>query len=350
MDERRRPSIALLAAPETSPFVLYGLYDVLLSVGAVYPDMTVGQPGDALLDVRIVAAEADPFRCFGNVLVEPHAAIDAVDRVDVVIVCDMYTPIDTAPLGRYAREIDWLRRMHARGSVVASVCTGSLLLAEAGLLDGRQCAAHWAYGDLFRRQFPKVRFSGRSILSLQSEPEGVITAGGVTSWQDLALHLIARLCGPEHAVRTAKVYLLAGHEDGQLPFAAMNRRVQQDDAAISRCQAWIAQNYAVANPVSAMAERSGLTRRTFARRFRSATGSLPIDYVHDLRIDEARRMIETDAGSIDEVGYRVGYEDPTFFRRLFTRKTGLTPAAYGRKFAGIADGPRADVAASGLRR
>jgi transcriptional regulator GlxA family with amidase domain len=343
MEERRRPSIALLAAPETSPSVLYGLYDVLLSVGAVYPDMTMGQPGDALLDVRIVAAEPEPFRCFGNVLVEPHAAIDGVDRVDVVVVCDMYTPIDAAPLGRYAREIDWLRRMHANGSLVASVCTGSLLLAEAGLLDGRPCATHWAYGDLFRRQYPKVRLSGRSILNLESEAEGVITAGGVTSWQDLALHLIARLCGREHALRTAKVFLLAGHEDGQLPFAAMSRRIQRDDAAIGRCQAWIAQNYACANPVAAMAERSGLKRRTFGRRFRSATGYLPIEYVHDLRIDEARRLIEAGAGAIDEVGYAVGYEDPTFFRRLFKRRTGLTPAAYRRKVAGIVGSAPADL-------
>ncbi len=260
----------------------------------------------------------------------------ALDRVDVVVVCDLYTPIDTAPHGRYPREVEWLRRMHAQGSLIASVCTGSLLLAEAGLLDGRRCATHWAYGDLIRRQYPAVEFSGRSILDLDSEADGVITAGGVTSWQDLALHLIGRLCGPEHAIRTAKVYLLAGHEDGQLPFAAMNRSIQHDDAAIGRGQAWIAENYADANPVAAMAERSGLKRRTFARRFRSATGSLPIEYVQDLRVDEARRLIETGSGSIDDVGYRVGYEDPTFFRRLFKRKTGLTPAAYRRKFAGDA--------------
>ncbi len=343
MDKRRKPSIALLAAPETSPSVLYGLYDVLLSVGSMYPDMTMGEPGDALLDVVIVAAAKEPFRCFGNILVEPHEAIDAVDAVDVAIVCDMYTPIDKAPLGRYDREIEWLRRMHASGSLLASVCTGSLLLAEAGLLDGRGCSAHWAYGDLFRKQYPKVEFSERSVLDLRSESEGVITAGGVTAWQDLALHLIRRLCGPEHALQTAKVFLLAGHEDGQLPFAVMNRQIQGADAAIGRSQAWIAQHYAGPNPVAAMAERSGLKPRTFGRRFRSATGHLPIDYVHALRIDEAKKLIESGPAGIDEVGYQVGYEDPTFFRRLFKRKTGLTPAAYRRKFAGIAEGsmPRA---------
>ena len=84
-----------------------------------------------------------------------------------------------------------------------------------------------------------------------------------------------------------------------------------------------------------MAERSGLKPRTFARRFRTATGYLPMDYVHALRIEEAKQLIETESVGIDQVGFSVGYEDPTFFRRLFKRRAGLTPAAYRRKFAGI---------------
>lgn len=325
----------LLATAETSPSVLYGLYDILLSVGAVYPDMTTGEPGDAMLDVRIVAADGEPFRCFGNVLVEPHAAIGDIDAVEAAVVCDVYSPIDTVPRGRYLREIEWLKQMHAHGSTIASVCTGSLMLAEAGLLDGRRCAGHWAYLDLFRANYPAIEFDEGSILDLSSEPEGVITAGGVTSWQDLALHLIARLCGPGHALRTAKVFLLAGHEDGQLPFAAMGRRVQSSDAVIGRCQAWIAGHSETANPVTAMAELSGLSSRTFARRFRAATGYLPMQYVHGLRIERAKEIIEAGADDLDDVGFEVGYADPTFFRRLFKRKTGLTPAAYRRKFAGI---------------
>ena len=163
----------------------------------------------------------------------------------------------------------------------------------------------------------------------------MITAGGVTSWQDLALHLIARFCGPEQATRTAKVYLFGGHEDGQLPFAAMTWRVRADDRVIRECLAWIAGSYATPSPVSAMVERSGLTKRTFARRFQAATGRRPIDYVHALRIEGARQRLEAGQATVDAVGYEVGYEDPTFFRRLFKRTTGLTPAAYRRKFAPI---------------
>jgi transcriptional regulator GlxA family with amidase domain len=330
-----KPLIALLAAPETSPSVLYGFYDVLLSVGAVYPDMTAGTPGDAMLDVRIVSATGEPFRCFGNVPIEPHATIDMIERADVAIVCDMYTPIDSAPHDRYASEIAWLRRVHGNGTLVASVCSGSLILAEAGLLDGRECTTHWAYRDLFREQYPRVKLAASSILNLSCEGEGIVTAGGVTAWQDLALHIIARLCGVQHALRTAKVYLFSGHEDGQLPFASMCRRIQSNDAIIANCQRWIADNYTCQNPVASMAEHSGLAPRTFARRFRAATGYLPMEYVHALRIEEAKQIIETDDADMDEAGYLVGYEDPTFFRRLFKRQVGLTPAAYRRKFSGL---------------
>jgi transcriptional regulator GlxA family with amidase domain len=334
-----KPRVGLFAAPETSPAVLFGLYDVLSTVGAVYPDMTTGVEGDALLDVKIVGADPAPFRCFGNVLIEPHASIDDGASYDVVIVCDLYTPITTAPHGRFAREASWLRTLHASGVLIGSVCTGSLLLAEAGLLDGRTSAGHWAYADLYSSEYPDVAFDATAILVLASESEGVITAGGVTAWQDLALHVIARLCGREHAVRTAKVHLLTGHQDGQLPFAAMVKRGDPNDAVIVRAQAWIADNYASENPVATMAERSGLQQRTFGRRFRAATGRRPIEYVHEVRIDEARRILESSALGVDEVGYSVGYEDPTFFRRLFKRMTGITPAAYRRKFAAIARYP-----------
>jgi transcriptional regulator GlxA family with amidase domain len=163
-----------------------------------------------------------------------------------------------------------------------------------------------------------------------------VTAGGVTSWQDLALYLIARLCGREQAIRTAKVFLFAGHEDGQLPFSAMTRSVDGSDAVIAECQGWIAENYQTENPVQHMAERSGLNPRTFARRFRVATGYQPIDYVRALRVEEAKQMLEMSETGLDEIAATVGYSDAATFRRLFKKKAGLTPASYRRKFQGIA--------------
>jgi len=343
LNQGTKPLIALLAAPETSASVLYGLYDVLASVGAVYLDMTTGAPGRELLDVRIVAAEGKPFHCVGNVPVEPHASVNDIDTLDAVVVCDMYTAIHTTPIGRYPREIAWLRRTHEHGALISSVCSGSLLLAEAGLLDGRTATAHWAYRDMFQRYFPNVRFKSESMLCLTSAEERVVTAGGVSAWHDLAVYLIARFCGQIQAIETAKVFLISGHSEGQSPYAVMTRPIDSSDAPISNCQSWIAENYAGANPVERMVERSGLNARTFARRFRAATGYAPIDYVQALRIEEAKQMLESDGIGIEEIGASVGYEDPASFRRVFKRQVGLPPAAYRRKFQRIAQIARPPV-------
>ncbi len=330
------PRVCLLVAAETSPSVLYGLFDVLTTVGAIYPEMTTGESGNPLLDVKVVAATGEPFRCYGNVMVEPDMAIDDAIETDVAIVCEMYQPIDTPPRGRYGREIEWIKRMHAKGAIVASVCTGSLILAEAGLLDGYEAAGHWAYREMYRDHYPKVTMRENAILCLAGERDRIVTAGAVNSWQELVLYLITRLCGPKQALRTAKIFLLSDHACGQLPFAVTTPRRQQADAVIGDCQAWIADNYACSNPVAGMAERAGLQPRTFARRFRSATEYQPMDYVHAIRIEEAKQLLETSDISVEEVSHAVGYEDPTSFRRLFKRKGGLTPAAYRRKFVGIA--------------
>jgi transcriptional regulator GlxA family with amidase domain len=333
MPDTRRPLVCLLAAQATAPSVLYGLYDVLATAGAVYAEMTTGQAGEALLDVKIVAAQAAPFRCAGGIPVEPHASIDTVAAPDVALVCDLFTPIDTPPRGVYDAEIAWLQRLHRRDTLIASVCSGSLLLAEAGLLDGLDAAGHWGYRHLFRDHYPAVRWREDAILCRSGERDRIVTAASVTAWQDLALYLIARLCGPMHAIQAAKVFLLSPHTDGQLPFAAMTRLVQRSDAVVQDCQVWFADNYPCTNPVAQMTGRSGLSARTFARRFRAATGYLPIDYVHAIRIEEAKQLLETGSQPIDEVGRAVGYEDPASFRRLFKRVAGMTPGSYRRRFA-----------------
>ena len=290
MNKQKKPLIMLLAAPESSASVLYGLYDVLLSVGAVYPEMVAGVPGQELLDVRIVSAEGKPFHCLGNIPVEPHTSVDEVVKPDAVIVCDMYTSIYDVPKGRYPREVAWLKQMHGDGALVASVCSGSLLLAEAGLLNGHDATAHWAYRDMFQRHYPKVSFRNESILCLAAEGDRIVTAGGVSAWHDLTVYLIARFCGYKHAIETAKIFLISGHSEGQSPYSVMTRPMESADGSMSDCQAWIADNYATTKPVERMVKRSGLNPRTFSRRFRAATGFSPIEYVQALRIEGAKQI------------------------------------------------------------
>jgi transcriptional regulator GlxA family with amidase domain len=270
-------------------------------------------------------------------MVEPHASIDDVEQPDAVVVCDMYTPINQPPRGTYPREVEWLKRVYANDALLTSVCSGSAVLAETGLLDGLEVASHWAYRHMFREFYPKLKWQEDSVLNLSAEQKRIITAGAVTAWQDLAIYLIRRFCGVQHSIDTAGVHLISTHTDGQLPYASMTRNKQHNDAVISDCQDWIADNYNCTNPVTRMTDRTGLQTRTFARRFRAATGYHPLDYVQELRIEIAKKLLSTEATNIDDISVSVGYEDPTSFRRLFKRKAGLTPAVYRKKFAGIAD-------------
>lgn len=331
-----KPLICLLVSQETSASILYGLYDVLGNVGSDYEDMLGGTVGDSLLDIRIVARSLDPFDCLSGISVQPQAGLDDIEHADAVVVCDMYTPVNESPLGKHLPEIQWLKHMYARGALLCSVCSGSTLLAESGLLNGHEVTSHWAYQDMFRNYFPRVTMKPGMILNLSAEKNRLVSAGGVTSWQDLSIYLIERFCGLGAARNTARVHLLLRHEDGQLPFSSMSHNSGHDDAIVRECQTWIEENYDRPNPVSEMVGRSGLNSRTFARRFRAATGYQPIDYVQGIRIEAAKNLLESNAANVESISSSVGYEDPASFRRVFKRKVGLTPAVYRRKFSGIA--------------
>ena len=315
--------------------MLYGVYDVLSMVGMVYLDMVTGVPGEGLLDVRIVAQSRQAFRCFGNILVEPHAGIDEITTTDAVVVCDRYTRHDSSHRGTYPELVKWLKQMHVNNAILTSICSGSTILAETGLLDGLEVSGHWAYQHLYRKNYPKVKWRKDLTLNLSGENNRIITSGGVTAWQGLALYLIEHFCGRQHAIETAKAHLLSGHLNGQLPFSAMNQNELHNDAIVKNIQQWIARNYSLNNPVEKMTRQSGLHTRTFARRFRAATGYFPLDYVQELRVESAKNLLQTGELGVDEISGKVGYQDTASFRRLFKRKAGLTPMAYRKKFTGI---------------
>jgi len=330
--------VSLLALPESSASVLYGLYDVLSGAGRLWSEMTGEPEACAGMTVEIVSPSREPFRCWGGIPVAPHASLAERSASDLVVIADLAIPIDFDPRGAWPESIGWVRGQHAAGAVVAAVCSGSVLLAEAGLLDGRAATTHWAYERLFATHFPKVDLRIREVMVADGpggQPGQIVTSGGAASWEDLVLHLIGRFCGDAEARRMAKTFLIGDRSDGQLPYAAMTRPRPHDDQAIADCQVWIADHYAAPNPVSRMVARCGLPERSFKRRFRAATGFTPVTYVQTLRMEEAKQQLETTDWSTEQVGAAVGYEDPAFFRRLFKRHTGITPARYRQRFRGL---------------
>ena len=329
------PVIAILVTPETAASVVYGMYDLFRAAGRDWPMVVGGSPGAALLEPVIVGARAGVVRVANEVTIEAQRSLDEMLTPTAVCVPELMIGPHEPPEGLFAAEVQWVRRCHANGALLATSCSGAMLLGEAGLLDGEDATTHWAFCDMLQQRYPLARVRPQRAMITAGEGQRLVMAGGGSSWMDLALYLIARLAGIEAAMQVAKLNLIDWHHVGQQPFARMACSRQVEDAVIGRCQAWIADHYTHPAPVAAMTEHSGLAERSFQRRFKLATGMTPMEYIQTLRIEEAKHLLETTAGPIEAVAEEVGYDDAAFFSRLFRRSVNLTPAQYRRRFGGM---------------
>lgn len=341
--------IAILACPEVGASTLYGMYDLLAGAGRDWEALIEGRPADAPLRPRIVSRDGQALEVGNGVRVTPHAALDDCLSAAVVCVPELAVPPDAAFTRQLAPEIAWLRRCYEHGATIATACSGAVLLAETGLLDGQPATTHWAYCEPMQQRYPRIDVQGHRALVVAGDGQRLLMAGGGVSWMDMALFLIARLLGVEAAIRMARLNLIDWQDIGQQPFASLTRSRQQHDALIGEVQAWIGENYGVRSPVAAMAARSGLPERSFERRFRRATGMSPLEYVQTLRLEEAKQQLETTQLPVDAIAGECGYEDAGYFSRLFARKVGLTPAQYRRRFGGLRQALSAGTPAAGAR-
>ena len=324
--------VLIAAIPETAGSALYGMVDVLCATGTIWPTLLRSEQVRPCFRVRIVSPDGALFSCGNRIPVNPDGAVGDDPFAPIVILPEIWLGPDETVGGRHPQLIAWIRRSHERGATIYSACSGALLLAETGLLDGCPATSHWGYTDLFRRRFPKVRFDPAPSL-VYADPEGsIVTAGGTTSWHDLALHLIARHVNPGEAMRIARVYLLKWHPEGELPYTPLVRPQPHGDALVRRCEAFLEHHFPEADAIPAAIAAMGIPERTLKRRFRSATGMPLIDHLQNLRVEHGKQLLETTDLPVEEISAAVGYADPSFFRRLFRRRVGLAPGAYRRMF------------------
>jgi len=322
----------IVALPETAGSALYGMIDVLSATGSLWRQLVGEEPGASLIRPRIVAPSRAPFQCGNNIPVSPDLGVGEDPDAGIVILPELWLAPDDDMDGRYPELVDWIRRRHRAGSTIYTACSGSVLLAATGLLNGCEATSHWAYQDLFRTRFPEVRFRPEPNLVFADPTGRIVTAGGTTSWHDLAIHIISRHCSPGEALRIAKVYLLKLHGEGQLPYASLVRRQPHADSAVRHAEEWLSKNFQEPHAVASVVAESGIPERSLKRRFKTATGCTIISYVQNLRVEEAKRRLETGSASSDDISASVGYENFAFFRRVFKRSTGLTPGQYRRMF------------------
>jgi transcriptional regulator GlxA family with amidase domain len=329
---RERIRVGIPIFPECDPSIIYGVFDTLWAAGRAWDTVTGAVASEGLFEPRLVGVVEGPIKLVTGVSVLAQDTIDQVTQTDIVFVPNVMVGLTHGTRVLDRRLIDWIRRMHANGAQMFGTCGGALVLAEAGLLEGREATTHWVYEAVFRKFFPNVKLHMERVLVQNGPGNNLVCGGGASSWQDLALLLVAKYGGTEEAIRISKLFLYQWHRDGQLPFQSMVQNVGHGDGVILKCQEWVAQHYQRQEIITEMVRLSGLPKRSFDRRFRAATGYSPLAYVQTLRIEEAKQMLETSNIAVEQVGREVGYEDAASFRRLFRRLSGIGPSDYRRKF------------------
>ena len=313
--------IDLLIYPEAQLSAVHGLTDLFLVANRLARERLGAEAPH--LRIRHLAQDGASGAVIGVFDTDP----DSAGAPDVIVLppslADPRSGSALVPLA------GWLRERHAQGAVLASVCAGAFLLAETGLLSGRLVTTHWIHANELAARFPDVRID---IDRLLVDDGDVITAGGLMAWTDLGLRLVDRMLGPVSMVETARFLLVDPPGREQRYYSAFSPILGHGDAAVLKAQHWLQTDAAITATVASIAAHVGMEERTFQRRFRRATGLRPSEYCQHVRIGKARALLEGTQDPVEQVAWRVGYEDPASFRRAFAKCTGLSPRAYRRRF------------------
>lgn len=311
-------SIGILAYEGAQPAAIHGLAD-LFAVANGRAEHRGIEPGRRLLVRHFAETQAG--------IVETTLSGSGDDRLYTLILPSSLNDISDGT--SHAARKAWLKARHGEGTLLASVCSGAFILGQTGLLAGRRVTTHWASRDRMARLYPDVRVDADKLLIDSGD---IITAGGLMAWTDLGLLIVERTLGHAVMLDTARFLLIDPPGREQRSYQTFLPRLLHGDDAILKVQHWLQTSFATHVTVSAMAARAGLEERTFLRRFTRATGLKPNEYLQQVRISEARALLETSRLAVEQIAHAVGYEDTNAFRKLFMRITALKPVEYRQRF------------------
>lgn len=249
-------------------------------------------------------------------------------NADMIIVPSMGDDIDNG-IQRNRKNIGWIMRQYKSGAEVASLCTGTFLLAAAGILEGRKCSTHWAAADAFRAMFPQANLTIEKIIT---EERGVYTSGGALSAMNLILHLVAKYYDRETAIYCSKVFGVEFDRDDQSEFIIFSGQKNHNDKDIRKAQQFMETKVGDKIVIDDLCTRLAIDRRNFDRRFKKATGNSPYEYLQRIKIEAAKKYLETSRKTVNEIMYDVGYSDVRAFRNVFKKYTGMSPVDYKNKY------------------
>ena len=320
--------VTIVGFPQALASAITGMLDLFRLAGVTWARIH-DQPPAPQFDVALATLDGGPCRCINGVELNAQAALRERQHSDLVVVPTIGGPIDKV-LGENRPLLEWLQDQHRRQTDIASNCTGAFLLAEAGLLDHRQATTHWGFSRQFRQRYPQVDLRPERLITADGN---LFCAGGGVAWTDLGLYLVERYCGSDLARELAKAFVVDRGHTSQWAYGTLPALRYHQDEAILAIQDWLETHYADPVDIEGLAHRINLSPRTFLRRFTAATGDRPLTYLQRLRLENAKRYLETPHLTVEQVTRIVGYEDLSSFSRLFKRHTGLSPSAYRTRFS-----------------
>ncbi len=323
----RLTNVTILFLETTFSSTATGPMEIFRHAGALWNSFT-GQRPTPRFNVTTASIDGKPVRCDGPISIHPETSIHEIRKTDLIFIPSSGVNVDDV-VERNAALVPWLHRWHKRGASIASVCSGVGLVAATGLLDGKRATTHWSLGERFRQMYPKVKWMPELMVT---EDQNFYTGGGVNAALDLSLYLVERYCGHEIAVQSAKALLIETPRAWQAGFAIVPLKMEHSDRTISNAQTWLHEHFQTNFSLDAAARSVGMSLRNFVRRFKQATGDSPLHYLQKLRVAAAKRMLESEHRSMQEISDAVGYQDVAFFRKVFQRHTGISPSEYRQRF------------------
>ncbi|WP_046366983.1 GlxA family transcriptional regulator [Flavihumibacter petaseus] len=306
----------------------------LLSIAAI---MEVFEAVNRLYQER---GEEPPFllRLVGQIACNPTTAefhgykVDPISesgKSDLVMVPSFNSHDIRQSLALNSQLLPWLREQYKDGAELACFCTGAFLMAATGLLDGRLATTHVDAGASFSQHFPQVKLRLDKTVTADHR---LYTSGGATSTFHLLLHLINRHCGREVAVKIAKIFAIDMDRHHQSYFGSFEPVHNHTDELVATAQQKIETNYQEAGTIEELIRDIPSSRRNIVRRFKQVTGVTPIEYLQNIRVEAAKRLLEQTSQQMSEVVFNAGYNDAKAFRKVFRKAVGMTPSEYRLKF------------------
>jgi len=301
-----------------------GTYQMLSQVNDFCDNM--GRP--PAFEINLVGLSKQSSQRNGLFTIKPDFLIDQVDRTDLIIIPAMFgTPEEVKELNKGF--IPWLVKQHKQGAEIASYCIATFFLASTGLLNGKKCSTHWIHANAFRSLFPDVNLVDDRIMT---ETDGIYTSGGAYSFLNLVLYLVEKYTGREMAVLIAKTFTIDIDRKSQSPFTIFKGQKLHQDDLIRKAQDFIETNYQEKISVDQLATYLCMGRRNLERRFLKATSNTVAEYIQRVKMEAAKLSFESSQENVNEVMYKVGYNDNKAFRSTFKKITGLSPVQYRNKF------------------